>query len=355
METGGPSVPGGGFRVPAPEPGSAVAWPDAFGTRFAVFVDTEEEFDWTAPFSRDAHDTRHIAALPAAHARFAALGIPLTYMVDFPIAACPRAGEIFRGLLADGRSAVGTQLHPWVNPPFEEPLSRTNSFGGNLPPALERAKIEALTAAIERATGRRPIAYRAGRYGIGPHTVATLAALGYRIDSSMRSGYRYAEEGGPDFSAVPNHAFRVGGLVELPLTTVYTGRLRRGGAGLYHRLAKLPRGPGIASRLGLLSRVALTPEDMPLADALEAVRVAVGEGVRLLNFGFHSPSLEPGHTPYVRDAADLADFYRWWDAVAGLLARLGVGSATLAEIVEAADATCSTRPTSASGGVAGGL
>jgi len=75
---------------------------------------------------------------------------------------------------------------------------------------------------------------------------------------------------------------------------------------------------------------------MPLADALEAVRVAVSEGLRVLNFAFHSPSLEPGHTPYVRDAGDLAAFHRWWDEVLALLARLGVGNASLAELLAAA-------------------
>lgn len=344
-----------GYRVPPPEPGAAIEWPDAFGTRFTVFVDTEEEFDWNAPFRRDGHGTGHVAALPAAHARFAALGIALTYMVDYPIATCPRAGEVLRALLGDGRTAVGTQLHPWVNPPFDEAVSAYNSFAGNLPEALERAKLAGLTEAITWATGVRPIAYRAGRYGIGPNSIATLAALGYRVECSMRSGYSYAGEGGPDFAAVPNHAFRVGGLVALPLTTVFTGALWRGGVGLYRALARVPRGLGATSRLGLFSRVALTPEDMPLADALEAVRVAVGEGTRLLSFSFHSPSLEPGHTPYVRDAADLAAFYRWWDAVAALLARLGVESASLAQIAAATEAACSTAQTSATAPVAGGL
>jgi hypothetical protein len=62
---------------------------------------------------------------------------------------------------------------------------------------------------------------------------------------------------------------------------------------------------------------------MPLRDALEAVRVAIGEGVRVLNFSFHSPSLVPGHTPYVRDRADLAAFERWWEMVLALLDQRG--------------------------------
>lgn len=303
-------------------------------------VDTEEEFDWRAPLSRDAGATTAIAALPEAHCRFAARGVPITYLIDWPIVASPRAVDVLRSLLDDGGSAIGTQLHPWVNPPFDEAVTPANSFPGNLPEALEAAKIDRLTTAIAAAFGARPTAYRAGRYGIGPATLKLLAAQGYRLDSSMRARYDYRTAGGPDFAAIGNHAFRGGpggAIIELPLTTVHTGLMRRGGEPLYRLLGLVPHGRGLFSRAGLLSRVALTPEDMPIADALEAVRVAVGEGVRVLNFSFHSPSVAPGHTPYVRDAADLARFFAWWEAMLDALDRLGVRPASSGEIVAAAD------------------
>ncbi|RYD54829.1 MAG: WalW protein [Sphingomonadales bacterium] len=327
----------GAYRVPAPAPEGRVDWPSEFGTRFTVCVDTEEEFDWTKPFDRNSRGVTHMAAMPAAHARFAAHGVPLTYLVDHPIATSPQAIDALGPLLEDGRSAVGTQLHPWVNPPFDEDVSGFNSFTGNLPVELQEAKLVVLTEAITAAFGARPVIYRAGRYGVGPATLNLLARHGYRADTSMRSGYDYSREGGPDFSGVPNHAFRVGPILELPLTTVYTGWARRGGAGLHRALGGVPKGHGVASRLGMLSRIALTPEDMPLAEALEAVRVALGEGLRLLNFAFHSPSVEPGHTPYVRNADNLAAFYRWWDEIFALLDRLGAAPASLDEILAAAE------------------
>lgn len=332
-----------------------VQWPESFGTRFTIFVDTEEEFDWSAPFSRDPGGTSHMAAMPVAHARFAAHGVPLTWLVDYPIATCPRSIEILRDLIADRRSAIGTQLHPWVSPPFDEEICIRNSFAGNLPVVLEEQKLAALTQTIAAAFGAPPLVYRAGRYGIGPNSLATLAGLGYRADTSMRSGYDYSGQDGPDFSTIANHAFRTGpaqSIVELPLTTVFTGALRCGGARLHRQLGSVPRGRGAAARLGMLSRVALTPEDMPLDEALEAVRIAADGGLRLLNFSFHSPSIEPGHTPYVRDAADLAAFWRWWDAMFALLARLDVAPASLAEVL---DAACGAPPTSASAAGAGGL
>ena len=70
-------------------------------------------------------------------------------------------------------------------------------------------------------------------------------------------------------------------------------------------------------------------------EQLEAIRVAEGEGLRVLKFAFHSPSVEPVHTPYVRDAADLAAFWHWWDEVLALLDRLGIRNASLAELLAA--------------------
>lgn len=325
-------------RPAAPGPADLIAWPEAFGTRFTVFVDTEEEFDWNAPLSRDGHGVSAIAAVPDAHRRFADRGVPLTYMIDYPVAADAHAVDILRGVLADDQSAVGAQLHGWVTPPFREALTPANSFVGNLSEALELAKIDVLTDALAAAFGARPLAFRAGRYGVGPNTLRLLAERGYALDSSMRSRYGYAADGGPDFAAIGNAAFRRDGVVELPLTTIHTGLLRGAGARLYSALGQVPRGRGLFAHARLLSRVALTPEDMPLPDAREAVAVAVGEGLRLLNFSFHSPSLVPGHTPYVRDEADLAAFRHWWDVVLGDLARLGVRSATLGDILAASRA-----------------
>ncbi|WP_242008072.1 polysaccharide deacetylase family protein [Sphingomonas ginsenosidivorax] len=326
---------GPAYRVPPATDAQRVAWPASFGTRYTVFVDVEEEFDWRKPLDRANRATTAMAGFADAHRRFVDHGIALACLIDHPIATDPAAVAILSRVVEDGRSEIGTQLHPWVNPPFDEPVTPVTSYAGNLLPALEAAKIDALTDRVADAFGRRPRVYRAGRYGIGPRTVALLAERGYRIDSSVRPGYDYSADGGPDFTALDSGAYRTGGLVELPLTTVFTGGLRRYGAPLHRALGRVPRGRGVFSRAGLLSRIALTPEDMPIEAAIEAVDVAVDDGVRLLTFSFHSPSLVPGHTPYVRDAADLARFHGWWDRMATHLARRGVANATIEDIVAA--------------------
>jgi hypothetical protein len=112
--------------------------------------------------------------------------------------------------------------------------------------------------------------------------------------------------------------------MELPLTAAYTGFARRLGGRLYPAAGRVARLRGLLARSGALERIALTPEGTPLADALRAIRTLLNDGACLLSISFHSPSVEPGHTPYVRDAADLRRFYAWWDGVLDLLAREGV-------------------------------
>lgn len=323
----------------APPTGPRFRWPDAFGTRFSIFIDTEEEFDWNAPFSRDARGVTAIDDLPVMHRFFADRGVPLTYLVDHPVVATRRSANIIAALLDDGVSAIGAHLHPWVTPPHLETVNAVNSFAGNLSPSLEAAKLDVMGEAIISAFGRAPRVFRAGRYGMGPETLALLAERGYAIDSSMRSGFNYLAQGGPDFRHVGNHAFRAGpadALLELPLTTVWLGSLRRGGSGLHDLLGRVPKGRGVAARLRMLDRVALTPEEMPLAEALRAIDRAIEDGVRLLNFSFHSPTVRPGMTPYVRDADDLMRFYAWWDAVLALLDRRGVHPASEGDLVTVA-------------------
>ena len=326
------------YKADAPARDALVSWPDDFGTRFTVMADTEEAFDWSAPFRRDGWSVGAVEGLPEAHRRFAGAGVPLTYLIDYPIAADARAVEILHGLIEDGVSSIGAQLHPWVNPPMVEELSDFNSFVGNLPKNIEAAKIDALTDRIIAGFGFSPRIFRAGRYGIGANTLALLAERGYRIDSSMRSRYDYSADGGPDFRSIANHAFHTGpgsAIVELPLTTIFVGILGARGRRMQRSLGNKPLARGLLARLGMLGRVAMTPEDMPVTDVLEAIRIAVDRGVRLLNFSFHSPSLVPGNTPYVRDHADLAAFYRWWDAVFALLDRLRVAPASERDMLAA--------------------
>jgi hypothetical protein len=324
---------------PPPE-ASYIDLPAGFGRRFTVFCDTEEEFDWGKPRSRDNRSTTHMAAMPDLQERFRRRGVKCVHLVDHPIATDPASVAMLRSWLERDEISIGTQLHPWVNPPHDEEVNTFNSFVGNLPVDLERAKIDDLTGTIESAFGRRPIVYRAGRYGVGPNTALLLREAGYEADVSVRALHDYSDEGGPDFTRVKPFPFRVGGdgLVELPLSAAYVGPLRSRGRSIYRAAGRLPRGRGLLFRTGLLNRAALTPEGVPLDEALAAARALLDDGVKWFSLSFHSPSVEPGHTPFVRTAGDLRAFHAWWDGMFDYFEREGIAPASIEETIAAARA-----------------
>ena len=217
-----------------------------------VVVDAEEEFDWSGPFRRDHHSVRSMAAQGPMHRIFEKYGIRPTYVVDYPVASQRDGFEPLRDLLNDDACLIGTQLHPWVNPPFDEEISERNSFPGNLPPDLERAKLAVLTRAIEDGLGLTPRIYKAGRYGLGPKTFRTLTELGYQIDISAVPGADLRTHYGPDFRQVAPQPYWIGPagrLLELPLTRGYVGLLSDSGprleGALESPLAQAFRLPGV--------------------------------------------------------------------------------------------------------------
>jgi hypothetical protein len=311
-----------------------------FGPRFVVTVDTEEEFDWSKPFERTGHGLSHVPRLAKFQQFCEGFGVTPVYLIDYPIASDPGISAALGKAVADGRAEIGVQLHPWVNPPHAEDLTVSNSFAGNLEPALEEAKLVKLRDTISRAfNGTAPLIYRAGRYGVGPHTATILGQASIAIDTSVRAHFDYSSQGGPDFTGLPAHPWwvdRRGGLMELPLTTVFSGLLRRAGPWLFPRLWRVPRLRGVLARLGLMNRVPLTPEGVSAAEAIAGIDLALGDGLPVLVFSFHSPSLRPGNTPYVRDDDQLDQLYGWWRTVFAHLARRGVRPAGVAQIMQAA-------------------
>lgn len=271
-----------------------------------VVIDTEEEFDWAAPFDRGSRAVRNIPEQTRAQDHFDRLGVVPTYVIDYAVADDDRAAGLLAGWQKEGRCVVGAHLHPWVNPPDEEEVTTFNSYPGNLPPALEKEKLARLTGRIEAQTGIRPTVYKAGRYGFGPNTADILADLGYEIDLSVVPETSFMDDGGPDFRRFPNDPYWFGpdsSLFEVPLTRAFPGVLGCMGPPV-HRALSGPLGarlrlPGIMSRLGLVERIPLTPEGVTLDENKRAVRYLMGRGRRVFSYAYHSSSLLVGGSPYV--------------------------------------------------------
>ena len=327
-----------GSMLEVPPVGRSARFAPGFGRRVLLTVDTEEEFDWRAPFRREGYGLSHLAAIARFQTFCEEIGAHPVYLVDWPVVHDPTAVEIIGDAARRGTADVGVQLHPWVNPPFEEEVSERNSFPGNLPAALEAAKFTRLRDAIEAAFGTAPLIYRAGRYGLGPATADLLKRAGIRIDTSVRPLFDYSPQGGPDYSRHPLAPYWVDAersLLELPVTSTYWGPLRQAGPLIHRAQRHMPKVFSGFSRLNLLERIALTPEGVSIDEALRGIDTLLAGDLPLLVLSFHSPTLAPGHTPYARGAAQVELLYSWFAAIYEALAAHKVHSTTVAEIIAA--------------------
>ncbi|MTJ83684.1 MAG: hypothetical protein F8N37_22075 [Telmatospirillum sp.] len=305
--------------IPPPDNGRFVHFPADCPPLLSVIIDAEEEFAWDS-FTRSATSVTNIRAQTQAQALFEPYGVVPTYCIDYPVASQEDGIAPLRDLMADGRCEIGAQLHSWVTPPFDETITRTSTFAGNLPKALELAKIRQLTEIIGETFGIAPKVYRAGRYGLGPNTADALVQFGYEIDCSVLPWVNLRPRQGPDFSRFSTTPFWLdqrGGLLELPVTAGMVGLLESVGIGatVYRRTstpaANRWRVPAVLSRLGFLNRIPLTPEGTTLSEAKKVTRWLAERGHRTFCVNYHSSSLAVGHTPYVRNSRDLTAFLDW--------------------------------------------
>lgn len=272
-----------------------------------VVIDTEEEFDWTAPFSRNSTSVDNIGYQHLAQDVFTEVGIVPTYAIDYPVATNASSIDVLKPWLQAGWCEIGAHLHPWVNPPDEEVVTTHNSFACNLPAGLMQRKLAVLREAIFANFCTLPLVYKAGRYGIGPETPTILRDLDFIADTSIVPHLDSTDKGGPDFRALPDRPFMTeAGVAALPLSVHFAGCLAGFGQRLYPVLSRFERFriPGLFSRLGLLERLRLSPEDHSFADMRRQTQSAYSRGHRYFMLTYHSSSLMPGGSPYARNVSE---------------------------------------------------
>ncbi|WP_339800249.1 polysaccharide deacetylase family protein [uncultured Marinobacter sp.] len=279
-----------------------------------VVIDTEEEFDWNAEPNPGETAVTAMDHIHRAQDIFNEYGLRPCYVVDYSIASQQRSVAPLRQFLEAGQCEIGAHLHPWVNPPLEEPFTRSNMYPGNLPADLEREKLTVLRDTIADAFGQTPVTYKAGRYGYGPNTTATLNALGFDIDLSVCPPLDARGDGGPDYRRYDAWPFWYGEaeqrILELPVTGGFVGWANGMSVPLFElaQMFRRLKAPGILSRLGAVDRLMLSPEGFTPKEHIKLTRFLYNQGVRTFTWSFHSPSVVPGHTSYVQNEQQLRAF-----------------------------------------------
>jgi hypothetical protein len=279
-----------------------------------VVVDTEEEFDWNADPDPAENAVSAMSQIGRAQDIFNQYGIRPCYVIDYPVASKPEGYRLLKEYADAGQCEIGAHLHPWVNPPLGENLTRSNMYPGNLPGPVEREKLTQLRDTIARNFGKAPVAYKAGRYGFGPNTAGILQDLGFTIDLSVCPPLDARADGGPDYRRYDASPFWFGQhskrVLEIPCSGGFAGWAHRVALPLFEIAMRFKalKAPGILSRLGAVDRLMLSPEGFTPAEHIKLTRFLYNQGVRTFTWSFHSPSVVPGNTSYVRDDQELERF-----------------------------------------------
>jgi hypothetical protein len=173
---------------------------------------------------------------------------------------------------------------------------------------------------IETRFGVRPRVFRAGRWGMNGPLLRLLAQHGFHTDSSVHPHFAdtaFSYEGAPDHPYWPSYEdiLQKGAqrdLLELPVTSGFNTRLSALAARAYRALSSARwrrlHLVGVLWRARLLRRVHVSPELSSVRDMLACAEAAIIRRTPVINMYFHSSSLLPGGSPYVRSGSDLETF-----------------------------------------------
>lgn len=282
-----------------------------------VGIDTEGDNQWDAA-ARANQTFENIYALPRLHALFARHGVRPTYVITYPVATDARSGEVLRALQRGGDCEIGAHHHAWETPPCTPEDVRRHPYASTLPLAQFEAQLAALTGAIERTVGQRPVSYRSGRFGFSAAHVAALERLGYQVESSVAPLFYETHKGGPEFVEAPltpyflayDSAVAAGtsNVLEVPVSAALNRRLPKA---LRHAYARAPF-PYTTKRvlrvLRLLRMRWLRPSYSSLDDMCALARDLARRQEPVLNLLFHSSEAIVGGSPYNRTPAELDAF-----------------------------------------------
>ena len=139
---------------------------------------------------------------------FRAHGTRPTYFLSPEVMRNEACAEYFKTLLPAPHRTHTAELGTHLHHEFafaSSPIPRvTNAFQHDLSAEEEERALRNVTELFQSQFGVAPRAFRAGRFGIGKHTLKTLAELGYWVDSSVTPLVSWKNVGGPDFRLAPN-------------------------------------------------------------------------------------------------------------------------------------------------------
>ncbi len=271
----------------------------------------------------------HLGIIGRLQPVFLTSGAKPTYLLSPELLRDERCIEQLASL--DG-CELGSHLHGELAEPgaFEPEVTRVaqRDYAG----PVEREKLAWATTAFRDTLGRAPRSFRAGRFGIGQHTLPILESLGYTVESSVTPyvDWNHVSKG-LSFVGAPTQPYhpdranpaRAGtsSLLEVPVTILprVLARMPIAGRFVDHRWLRPTRTTGTG-----LIRIA--------RDVIALARRSDARAAVVLNAMFHNVEVVAGASPY---AANEEAARRVLDRLSTLLAwarREGIRSVGLSDV-----------------------
>ncbi len=230
----------------------------------------------------------------------------------------------------DRGAEIGAHLHSEYIEPKRKHPSSAGTICYEFPclaydTDVESAKIKNLTDLIEKNLGRRPVSYRAARYGADLDTIKILANFGYKVDSSATPRINWKNQGGPDHSLAPDQPYFIsdtdfyspgdGPVLEVPITISGKRFPFFSGKWMFYRW---------------LRPTHMTAFEMKLLVA----KFTKAYQQPVLNMMFHSMEVLPGKTPFVRTKFGQKMYLSRLTSILKHIVKTGFQSRTLAQVYE---------------------
>jgi hypothetical protein len=283
-----------------------------------IGIDTEGDDQWSLR-ARQHQTFENVHLLARLHEFFERHAVRPTYLVTYPVARDPRSAEALRAVLASGTAEIAAHHHAWETPPFDDADVRDHRYALSLPLSTFDAQLDALTAEIAAATGRRPVSYRSGRFGISAAHVSSLERRGYIADSSVVPMFYEAHKGGPDFADAPLAPYFLSydnltargssRVLELPVSAALNRAVNGKLARIYARAPWPYQTKRLLRLLGVAEVHWLRPSYSSGDQMISLATQLVRERIPILNVFFHSSEALAGGSPYNRTAGDLDAFF----------------------------------------------
>jgi hypothetical protein len=317
--------------------------------KFILTIDTEGDNQWDHGRELTVENIKYIPRFQNLCEKYS---IRPTYLITSEVCEDSFAQEIFTQYLQSGKAEIGSHLHSWTTPPFQDKdgyrfNDPTHAFATELPDLLLIEKIKVLTDQIENSFGIKPRSFRSGRYGFDVNVAKILCENSYLVDSSVTPYLSWAShkgipdgKGGPVFlenTPFPyKYDFSNRSLLEIPITILPTMfPLNRSKEAAKYYFSNVDN----SLSLRVFRKIFFSNQPLWLRPhprmSLELLNDLLKESLNIklpyIVMMFHSSELMPGCSIYRADKDAVDKLYHLIEQFFILLYDTGISSVTLTE------------------------